>query len=361
MIVARVSETVHGLALTCAMAVFAVVVVVAGCEGAHLGCSERDSGESREQDENPAREETPGEPRDAGAEVPTAVAAMAEVIVLTSVQVEIIEPSEPSELGPVELYPRQLGQQIGRHLGESGLFADRHELVPDGYRARLAELEVKIRYHVIDADRSSARQGEDRREQSSAVVVVESAIVWQDGGVGPSPWNNVIVERLVRRPERSNLVGILATLAESSMAEIGDGLIAKERIRVGGGEAVRRGLDSSDGDTRLWSLELCAARRSVEFFDEVARNLASHDTEVRDRAIAALVAMGDPRAVDLLARRARFDDLELLPVIIDGVATLGGEDARQYLEFLASGHPEDEIRQRARDGLVRSRPPTDPP
>ena len=344
-----------------ALALLLAVISAAagGCKGKRAG-SRENRGEGAEK---AATRSTP--PRDGS--VAGAAAAMAEVIVLTGVQVAIVDPPGPSEITPVELYPRQLGRQVGRQLGESGLFADRHELVPDGHRPRPAELEVTMRYYVIDSDRDrtdpAGQTGRAPTQQSMqpsmqrAVIALESALVWQDGSERPAPWSNLIVERPVSRHELSNIAGILATLAEHSMREMGEGLIARERVRVGGVEAVRQGLASGDSDTRLWSLELCAARRSVELFDEVARVLSSTDSSERDRAIAALVAMGDPRAVDLLARRAPFDDLDLLPAVIDGIITLGGDDAVEYLEFVASGHPEDDIRQRARQGLSRLKRP----
>jgi hypothetical protein len=77
---------------------------------------------------------------------------------------------------------------------------------------------------------------------------------------------------------------------------------------------------------------------------------------VRHHAVTTLAALDPRRAVDAITRRVRFDDTALMTVVVDTVASLGGEDARAYLEFVASGHPEEEIRARARAGMVRLGP-----
>ena len=41
-----------------------------------------------------------------------------------------------------------------------------------------------------------------------------------------------------------------------------------------------------------------------------------------------------------------------MALVVDAVAALGGDDARTYLEFIASGHPDDAIRARATAGLT---------
>jgi hypothetical protein len=58
--------------------------------------------------------------------------------------------------------------------------------------------------------------------------------------------------------------------------------------------------------------------------------LKSEDHALRDRAIGALAAIGDPRAVRPLTEVARFRDLTDLPKVLDALATIGGPEARAY-------------------------------
>ena len=64
---------------------------------------------------------------------------------------------------------------------------------------------------------------------------------------------------------------------------------------------------------------------------------------------------GDRRAVRALTRLAKFSDTERMAKLIDGVATLGGKEARAYLDFVAGGHPDADIRNLAREAIARSR------
>ena len=77
--------------------------------------------------------------------------------------------------------------------------------------------------------------------------------------------------------------------------------------------------------------------------------------EVSDRALGALIAIGDRRAVKALTRLAPLRDAKRLAQVIDGVAALGGPEAVSFLEFLAGGHAEPTIRRVAQAALERIR------
>jgi len=81
------------------------------------------------------------------------------------------------------------------------------------------------------------------------------------------------------------------------------------------------------------------------------RLLRSDDAAMRDRAIGALAAIRDRRAVKPLTEVARFRDVSDLPKVLDAVAAIGGDEARSYLEFVASGHEDLEIREIAKQAL----------
>ncbi|MCG8417661.1 MAG: HEAT repeat domain-containing protein [Proteobacteria bacterium] len=276
-----------------------------------------------------------------------------EIVVLSRIAVKTIDPSEEPA---IELYPRELAQQLGRALGQSGFFASIGDGVPDGHRPRPATLEITISYEFLDGvngdggDKSARGQ---RKRQPTAVIAIESELIWDDGGKDPAPGENILVERRLSADERKRAGSLLAVHVAQAMVQVGRGLVAKERIRVGGVEALGRALDDSDVDMALWSLDLIGYRKELALFDQVVGNLGSEQHMVRDRSLTALVAMGDPRAVDALAKEASFDDREFLPSVIEAIIALGGSDAREYLEFVASGHPDEDIKERAREGLER--------
>jgi hypothetical protein len=309
-------------------AALALLLAVAACKGA----SRKPAGDTGEPVVATPVESVVAEPARSGPET----------IVVSRVEIKIVDPQK----GPArELYPRELAKQLGGQLSQSPFFVARTADVPEGHEARLATTQVRVSYDLVDSKERGGRV---------AVVAVESEINWDDPRAGDlAPAENVFVERLLDPAERRNEDGVLATLVADSLVQVGHGLIAKEQVRAGGVEGIEQALASADVDLVLWALDLIAERRLAEVFDQVVAGLESTDDVVRNRALTALVALGDRRAVDALARRAKFDDHDFMHMVIEAVSALGGDDARDYLEFIASGHPERSVRKRAGEGLER--------
>jgi hypothetical protein len=74
---------------------------------------------------------------------------------------------------------------------------------------------------------------------------------------------------------------------------------------------------------------------------------------LRDTAIGALVEIGDRSAVRPLLDSVAFRDRVEMGKLVEAVASLGGEDALRYLQFVRTSHPEKEIRSEAEDALRR--------
>jgi hypothetical protein len=270
-------------------------------------------------------------------------------IVITDVALRTVEPSAARE--DDELWPRQLAQALGRSLVSSGLFAALAEHVPEGFEARPASLEVSIQYDVAQ----TGNPGE-----LVVMVGLEGGFVWEEQGArDPAPWDQLLVERPVPESVQSgDHDELVAALASNAIERLAERLAARERVRAGGEAALAEVLADAAAEPSAvqWALDLIAHRRVHSLFDQVAGKLEAESVEVRQRAVTALAALGGTRAVDVITGRVRFDDTESLGVVIDTVAVLGGEDARAYLEFVASGHPEDSIRARASAALARMAP-----
>jgi HEAT repeat protein len=65
---------------------------------------------------------------------------------------------------------------------------------------------------------------------------------------------------------------------------------------------------------------------------------------VRDAALGALVELRDRRAVSVLAEGRSMRDRREMRKILDAIALLGGDEAADYLAFVADGHEDPEIR-----------------
>lgn len=282
-------------------------------------------------------ESPPSAPFDAGA-----AASMPERIIIDQVELRTVEPRDGRER---ELYPRELAKQLGRQLAQSPFFVADAGDVPLGHRGRLATVDVSIGYDFVDSPERGGRV---------MVAAIESRVAWKEpGATDLAPAANVLAERLLTPGEREREDSLLAAFVAEALMQIGHGLVAKEQVRTGGVEGIAQALAGSDPDNVLFALDLVAERRQVELLDAVVATLASPEPTIRNRSLGTLVELGDARAVDALAKRAAFGDHELMRMVIEAVSALGGEDAREYLEFVASGHPDETLRELARDGLER--------
>lgn len=265
-----------------------------------------------------------------------------ERIVITQVKLETQDPAQGQAR---ELYPRELARELGRQLTQTPFFVSRAADVPPGLTAREATIEVRVSYDVVDSVERGGRV---------AVATIQAELVWADTRADdPAPSANIFAEKLLGPDEQEDEDDLVLALVINTLAKIGHGLIAKEQARVGGREAVAQALASTDIELVLWALDLIADRGQAYYYDEAVARLASPEPMIRNRALTTLVALRDPRAVDALAKHAAFDDHEFMTMVIEAVTALGGHDAREYLEFIASGHPDNDLRDRAREGLER--------
>jgi hypothetical protein len=327
-------------------ALLALLALVHAASAVSAAASVGSLGGCKRKDPRPAATE------DAGASVAIAVVHAApdrQRILVTDIALRTVDSPAAGEVD--EDWPRQLARALGRSLVSSGLFAAAAEHVPEGFEARPAVLDVVIHYDVTQ----TGNPGE-----LVVMVGVESGFVWEEQGArDPAPWDQLLVERPVResvQPDEHD--ELVAALAGDAIERVAGRLVERERVRAGGEAALAEVLadDAAEPGAVQWALDLIAHHRVQSLFDQVAGKLEDESAEVRQRAVTALAALGGARAVDVITARVRFDDTESLGVVIDTVAVLGGEDARTYLEFVASGHPDDAIRARASAALARMAP-----
>jgi HEAT repeat protein len=81
--------------------------------------------------------------------------------------------------------------------------------------------------------------------------------------------------------------------------------------------------------------------------------LSSEDESVRDAALGALVELRERRAVSEIAKQRSMRDQREMRKILDAIATLGGDEAIEYLSFVADAHEDEEIKGMAKQALER--------
>src|SRR6185369_10212012 len=77
------------------------------------------------------------------------------------------------------------------------------------------------------------------------------------------------------------------------------------------------------------------------------------EESIRDAALGALIALRDQRAVAQLARHRSLRDKREMTKILEAISQIGGEEAEQYLSFVADAHEDADIRQQAREAHER--------
>ena len=275
-----------------------------------------------------------------------AAAPVRERVVLAEVRAGVVEGPGAAVEAPT------LAEQLTATLVMSGWFAHDARSVPTGHRPRPARVEVLVSGGMIK-DRKSGHW--------LMMVTAQAQVSWLDRGTDPAPVVKVAIERDLGPGKPGGDGQPVMEAAAATVATMARALSAEERVRSGPPEELRKALAGDDDDLRLWALELARERKPRDLVDDIGKLLGSKDPDVRERALGALLSIGDPRAAGAIADHARTDDLQFLRNAIDAVAALGGQDAIDWLEFLAGGHSDPDIRAQAGRALERARARTPQP
>jgi hypothetical protein len=133
-----------------------------------------------------------------------------------------------------------------------------------------------------------------------------------------------------------------------------DDVLYQGRLAVGPPQSLVVALGERKDLARLAAAEeIAGVRRAREAVLALIELLQHKDEQISDRAIGALVAIGDRRAVKPLTRLSRFEDTARMAKVLDAIGSLGGHEARDYLEFISTGHEDADIRNLAAEALER--------
>jgi hypothetical protein len=266
-----------------------------------------------------------------------------ETAVITGVEIRWIGSPEPHPVRDDDLSARLRGL-----LTTSMAFVAEESMIPAGRSPAPADIELALRHELVRVPpRGGAKGGQ------VIVVGVEAGVEWKGGGERLSPTENVLIERPLEPGDDRRVDRLVAELVERAVEQAGRGLVAKETLRQADDAELLSALGSDDPDRVAWVLELCAARRLAGAFDRAVALLDSRDPGVQAAALQLLVALRDPRAVSALAKRADFADPEMMRVLVEAVTAIGGPEAIEFLEMVAGGHAEADMRRRAEEGLER--------
>ncbi|MFL5303912.1 MAG: HEAT repeat domain-containing protein [Polyangia bacterium] len=140
--------------------------------------------------------------------------------------------------------------------------------------------------------------------------------------------------------------------AETALAiriagDLVDGFVARRRLHEGPPSAVHAALSADGGELRDEAIHAAGERRLREEAPVLLKLLDDPEERTRDAALGALIALGDRRAVTALTRSRSLRDRREMRKIIEAVSILGGQEADDYLSFVAASHDDDDIRAAA--------------
>jgi hypothetical protein len=269
-------------------------------------------------------------------------------------QISVETAAWPVEAGP-PLDDRVLAGRIWEGLSQSPSFeaTGRRSLAPtlDAGAVRRRRARIRVVYGVERVEPPAAAP---KGAPGPAVLrgLATLTVEWADEIQGPDLWSSVACDGdAPKDPKR--VPDVAAALVECAIGRGAKDVVDKEAIRRGDLAAILRALDDEDPSVRQVAFATIADRHLAQAMPRVVELLHSTDELVRDGAIGALVGLRDQRAVKPLTELAQFKDLDLMRRIIDAVGEIGGDEAREYLELVASGHQVPIIRELAQQALGR--------
>jgi HEAT repeats len=261
-------------------------------------------------------------------------------------------PPRPS-LGPidVEVAPADdrtphldgapLEKALRQHLLGTGLFS------PAGPPAKVA---ARIRIEAVEA----GAVGEARAEVELALNDGRSEAVdnlsFKLAGRGSSRYAVPLRGRKVPAATRGPL---FTELILRIAGDLIDGYVARRQIQDGPPAAVHAALQADGGELREEAIRAVGARKLRDEAPRLLKLLGDPDEPTRDAALGALIALGDRRAVSELTRTRSLRDRREMRKMIEAIAILGGQEADDYLSFVAATHDDDEIRAEAATARAR--------
>lgn len=137
---------------------------------------------------------------------------------------------------------------------------------------------------------------------------------------------------------------LFAKLVDRVAVDLLDGFLAREKLRTAPEPAVRAALRADGGDLQEAAIRIAGERRLRDEVPVLLELLDNPSESVRDAALGALIQIGDRRAVTALTKSRSMRDRREMRKILDAIATLGGDEALDYLSFVAASHDDEELR-----------------
>jgi hypothetical protein len=256
----------------------------------------------------------------------------------------------PPDEAPARLDVEGLERALRARLLATGLFAV--EVADAGAPNGVTRVEVRAAVDNAEvADKGLAR--------AHVIVRLETRPEGAPGAISEELEGAGEEKYTVSRPSKPGVSGPGAShalydgLVRRVAGDLFSDLAARRRLRQGAPEALRAALAADGGELRIEAIRAVGERHLASEASTLLPLLDDPDEATRDAALGAFIALGDRRAVTALTRSRSLHDRRELSKIIEAVSILGGQEADDYLSFLAGSHDDEEIRAEATAARAR--------
>jgi len=211
----------------------------------------------------------------------------------------------------------------------------------------VADLQVQVATEAVEVGAKAEARARVGLRLGSRPSDAPGAISFELEGQGMEPYS------IPGGPSATVRAAVFRGLVLRVAGDLIDGFVARRRLHDGPVAAVHVALGADGGEMRDEAIRAVADRRLVGEAPALLKLLGDPDEGVRDAALGALIALGDRRAVTELARTRSLRDRHEMRKIIEAISILGGQEADEYLSFVAATHDDDEIRAAAAAARAR--------
>jgi hypothetical protein len=278
---------------------------------------------------------------------PPATAAVAPRPALGAIVIE-----NPAVQGPEgrRIDKEVLEKDVRQALMASGMFA---ATGGDAGAGAAARARVAVAAETVELGAKGEARAQVRVRVDSRPADAPGAVSFDVGGQGVEPY--VVEAGKVRggataaQSPRPSLTALATRIARDLI----EGVAARHRLEDGAPAAVHAALVADGGELREEAIRIAGERQLRDEAPTLLKLLGDDDEAVRDAALGALIAMRDRRAVRELTQSRSLRDRREMRKIIEAISILGGQEADEYLSFVAATHDDDEIRAEAAAARAR--------
>ncbi|HLK88825.1 MAG TPA: HEAT repeat domain-containing protein [Polyangia bacterium] len=267
---------------------------------------------------------------------------------LGAVGVQLMLPTE--DASSPRLDEARIAGAIRQHLLSTGLFS----LSADAGAAPVARAAAQIGVDAVEVGAKGAVRAQVHLRLDDGRTSAPDPLSFELDGRGSENYAVPMPRRKGAAPVTPSArdaaaQGLVVRIADDLI----DGYVARRQIAQGPPAAVHAALAADGGELRDEAIRAVGERKLRDEAPRLLKLLNDPEERTRDAALGALIALGDRRAVSELTRTRSLRDRREMRKIIEAISILGGEEADQYLSFVAATHDDDEIRAEAAAARAR--------